>query len=421
VVGMPGPRERAVAGSMAAATIAAAAAWSGTTSAATFTVVGSNGLPQGRTAPRRASSIAPQGKSDQTMPSHGEAAAAAWPQLAAVAGAIVGAVKAAGRRRAAPPGAHAHSGRAGALAVGQQAMHAHLSAVRGDAEATATGRGARIVVKNGGKTKRGPYARWRRKEMWLNLSKNFKGKQRNLHRLARQTVMDSMKKKYKSRRLFKRERRKLWIMRCNANCKLHGQTYSWFISKAKEANININRKILAQLGIYDRGIFTNIMDLAIPNWKAVKARREYVNPGYSVEQRDDIMIPYIEKCVPEIYTDANIRFNRKVLDGGMIRYTVDMGTPEDWREVLPKMPELANFNLPDHWMRNPNAEDEPFTLDMVTVPEGDESKDYRRFQYRVAQEKARDKKRAEAGEPTWPTKEGVSRKDWFADEPQSWY
>lgn len=162
------------------------------------------------------------------------------------------------------------------------------------------------------------------------------------------------------------------------------------------------------------------MDLSIPNWKEVKARRNYRHPGYTVEQADDIIIPYIEKCVPEIYTDANIRFNRKELDG-YVRYTVDMGTPEDWREVLPKMPELANFNLPDHWLRNPNTEEEPSTPDMLQVPEEYESKDYRRFQYRVAQEQARDRKRAEAGEPTWPKKEGISRKDWFAEEPQSWY
>merc|ERR1719414_1088504 len=264
------------------------------------------------------------------------------------------------------------------------------------------------------------YARYRRKDMWLSLAKDFKGKQRNLHRLARQTVMDSLKKKYKSRRLFKRERRKLWIMRVNANCKLHGQTYSWFISKAKEANININRKILSQLGVYDRAIITNIMELAIPDWKQVKARRDWKHPGYTVDQIDEVAIPYLEQCVPEIYTDANIRFNRQVTDSH-IKYTVDMGKPEDWREVLPKMPELANFNLPDHWMRNANAEDEPDTLEMMTVPRKKESQDYKRFRYRVRMEKLRDQVRKKAGEPVWPTKEGVSREDWFAKDPQSWF
>jgi len=322
--------------------------------------------------------------------------------------------KAAGRRRSGT------TSRTGAIALNQQPVQAHLTAARGDAAASATGRGARIVVKNGGKTKRGLYARFRRWDMWLQHSKHMYGRQKNVHRQSRQAVMDAFKKKYKSRRLFKRERRRLWIMRCNSNAKLHGISYSYFMCKCKEANININRKILSQLGVYDRSIFTNIVDLACPKWKEIKAKKDYVHPGYSVEQIDDTIIPYIEKNVPEIYTDANIRFNRKVQDG-YVEYTVDMGDPDMWREVLPKMPELANFNLPDHWMKNPNTELEPFTLDMITVPEGHESQDYKNFQRKVKKEQYLDKIREEKGEPTWPKKEGISREDWFKEEPQTWY
>lgn len=300
-------------------------------------------------------------------------------------------------------------------------MQAHLVAGRGDALASEKGRGARIVVKNGGKTKRGMYAVWRRKDMWMQHAKLFKGRQRTVHRQARQAVMDAFKKKYKSRRLFKRERRQLWIMRCNANAKLHGISYSYFMCKCKEANININRKILSQIGIYDRAIFTNLVDLAVPDWKEIKAKKDYVAPGYSVEQVDDIMLPHIERIVPEIYTDANIRFNRQVKEG-FVEYTIDMGDPEMWREVLPKMPELANFNLPDHWMQNANTEQETLTLDMVNVPPGQESKDYRMFIQKVRREQWIDEnKRIPAGEKTWPRKEGVSREDWFKEDPQTWF
>jgi len=409
---------------MAAATLAAAAALTGAGgTASAFAVVGSETRPQGRTALRHSASGAPLGQPGQPVPQNlrGEAESTAWPQLAAVTGAFAAAASAVGRRRriaAASKGAG--STQLGVLALGQQPVQAHLAAARGNAAASTTGRGARIVVKNGGKTKRGMYARFRRKDMWLNLSKNFKGRQRNVHRFARQAVMDALKKKYRSRRLFKRERRKLWIMRCNANAKLHGISYSYFIMKCKEANVNINRKILSQLGVYDRCVFTNIVDLACPNWQEIKAKKNYVSPGYSVEQIDDVMIPYIEKTVPEIYTDANIRFNRQVKEG-RVEYTVDMGDPEMWREVLPKMPELANFNLPDHWMKNANAEHEMLPLSMITVPKGQESDDYMSFMYRVKKEQMLDKVREKEGEKTWPKKEGVTREDWFKEEPQSWF
>merc|ERR1719162_862541 len=107
-----------------------------------------------------------------------------------------------------------------------------------------------------------------------------------------------MELKYMSRKLFKRDRRRLWIMRVNSNAKLHGIRYSQFICKLKEANVNINRKILSQLGVYDRAIFTNVMEVGIPNWKGVKAKREYVPPPYTVDQIDDVILTNIEATVP---------------------------------------------------------------------------------------------------------------------------
>eukprot|EP00435_Cladocopium_sp_Y103_P034254 s3664_g8.t2 len=100
----------------------------------------------------------------------------------------------------------------------------------------------------------------RRKSMWLKYSlDNMHKRPRNCYRLARQAVMKALKRKYRSRRLFKRERRQLWIQRVGNNSKLHGIPYNQFICKLKEANININRKILSQLGIYDRAVFTNVV------------------------------------------------------------------------------------------------------------------------------------------------------------------
>merc|ERR1719362_1269082 len=122
-------------------------------------------------------------------------------------------------------------------------------------------------------------------------------------RKSRQDVMHDLKRQYKQRRLFKRERRALWIMRVSANCKLHGVRYDQLIHCLLRKDIIINRKILAQLGIYDRPIFTNIMSLAIPDWKEQLQRKMHPpKKEVSIEERDDIMITHIERMFPELYT-----------------------------------------------------------------------------------------------------------------------
>jgi len=294
-----------------------------------------------------------------------------------------------------------------------------LFAVRGNKAAESTGRGAKIVA-NAPRHPLGPYAKFRKQELWLKYSKDYTGRQKDEYRLAQPAVIKGLKQRKWSRKLFKRDRRALWIMRTNANCKLHGVMYSEAICNMKEKNININRKILSQLGIYDRAVFTNIMDVCTPKWRQMKKRKERKPKQWSVEEIDDVTIPYIEKCVPELYTDATIRFNRQVKDWG-VEYTVDMGTAESWREILPQMPELANFNLPDHWMGNANAEFEGFPLEHLPVPEGHEAPDYKQFMKKVKAAQEEDKEKEARGEPTWPKKEGVSRDDWFSEEPQTWY
>jgi len=213
-------------------------------------------------------------------------------------------------------------------------------------------------------------------------------------------------------------------MRVRANARLHGISYSTLICKLKEADIQINRKILSQLGIYDRSVFTSILETAVPNWREVRDYRlnKTVKKTYTHDQLDNVFIPYLEKTFPDIYTDATIRFNRKVHDWG-IEYTVDAGDPKMWQEVLPKMPELQNFNLPDHWCGNLNAETEFLPIeywdwgddmDKATVT-------YKKFLDVYRRKKDEDYEAKKRGEPGWPTKEGVSREDWYKEEPQSWF
>merc|ERR1719277_2859503 len=165
-----------------------------------------------------------------------------------------------------------------------------LFAVRGNKAAESTGRGAKIVA-NAPRHPLGPYAKMRKQELWLQYSKKFTGRQRNCYRLAQPAVLKALKQRKWSRKLFKRDRRSLWIMRVNSNCKLHGVQYSQFISDCKDKNINLNRKILSQLGIYDRAVFTNIMNVSTPSWPKMKERKERKPKEWTVKEIDDVTIP----------------------------------------------------------------------------------------------------------------------------------
>eukprot|EP00490_Sorites_sp_Unknown_P017595 CAMPEP_0114696072 /NCGR_PEP_ID=MMETSP0191-20121206/72111_1 /TAXON_ID=126664 /ORGANISM="Sorites sp." /LENGTH=380 /DNA_ID=CAMNT_0001993187 /DNA_START=95 /DNA_END=1237 /DNA_ORIENTATION=+ len=251
----------------------------------------------------------------------------------------------------------------------------------------------------------------RRKELWLKYS------------VQKQAVMHALKSKYRARRMFKRLRRQQWIQRVGNNSKLHGIPYNQFICKMKEANININRKILSQLGVFDRAVFTNVVQTAAPDWKEIKEIED--NKGktemMTIEELDNIAIPYIEATVPEVYTDPTIRFNRQVKEWG-VEYTIDVGDPEEWRDQLPKLPELANFQLPDHMLNNSRRQLEEIpAAERFRLP--DESKDpkYAAFMDKVRAFQEDEKEKEEKGEAIRPKKEGYSRESWFDDEPQTWF
>lgn len=305
------------------------------------------------------------------------------------------------------------------------ALHRPFVAARpGAASQTVTGRGARVVAFL---KKWKPLYKYERKKImiWNYARRHFKQKLcKTSFTQAKKKVMHALKMKRKMRFTFKRDRRRLWIQRVNANSRLHGISYSVLINKMKEACININRKMLSQLGVYDRPIFTNILELAIPNWREVQKYRQSikVRKVWTTEEIDAVMIPRIEKQFPNIYTDGCIRFNRKV-EEGVIAYAVDMGPAEKWREILPRTPELANFNIPDHWCQNSNQElqnlplqyfDWGMDLDKAPVK-------WKKNMQKLRDEKALDAERIARGEPAWPSKEGVSRADWYAKEPQSWF
>ena len=101
--------------------------------------------------------------------------------------------------------------------------------------------------------------RARRKKV-LKQAKGYFGRRKNVWTVAKNAVEKGLQYAYRDRRAKKRNFRALWIIRINAACRIHGMNYSEFISKLKSNNININRKVLADLAVNDPDGFKAIVE-----------------------------------------------------------------------------------------------------------------------------------------------------------------
>jgi large subunit ribosomal protein L20 len=111
------------------------------------------------------------------------------------------------------------------------------------------------------RVKRGFKARRRRKKV-LKLAKGFRGGRSKLFRTAADAVDKSLMYAYRDRRQRKRDFRRLWIARINAAARMNKISYSRFIHGLKMANIDLDRKVLADLAITDPAGFSKIAELA---------------------------------------------------------------------------------------------------------------------------------------------------------------
>ena len=94
------------------------------------------------------------------------------------------------------------------------------------------------------------------------LAKGYFGAKSKQYRTAKAAVMRSQKYAYIGRRLKKRDFRKLWIARINAAARLNGLSYSRLIDGLKKADVEINRKILADMAVNDEAAFAKLAELA---------------------------------------------------------------------------------------------------------------------------------------------------------------
>lgn len=111
------------------------------------------------------------------------------------------------------------------------------------------------------RVKRGPAGRTKRKKV-LERAEGFYGSARKLAKVAARYTDRAMVYAYRDRHALKREMRSLWQMRINAACRLHNLSYSRFVSGLKKANVELDRKILADLAVRNPDHFTQLVELA---------------------------------------------------------------------------------------------------------------------------------------------------------------
>ena len=111
------------------------------------------------------------------------------------------------------------------------------------------------------RVKRGVIARARHKKV-LKAAKGCRGRRKNVYRVAKQAVMKAGQYAYRDRRQKKRQFRTLWIARINAGSRECGLTYSRFMNGLKKAAIEVDRKVLADLAVFDKPAFAKFVELA---------------------------------------------------------------------------------------------------------------------------------------------------------------
>ena len=111
------------------------------------------------------------------------------------------------------------------------------------------------------RVKRGVIAHARHKKI-LNMAKGYRGRNKNVFRVAVEKVEKALQYAYRDRRAKKRNFRSLWIQRINAATRLHDMTYSRFISGLNKAGIELDRQVLADIALKEPANFAKLVEAA---------------------------------------------------------------------------------------------------------------------------------------------------------------
>lgn len=129
--------------------------------------------------------------------------------------------------------------------------------------------------------------RHRRKKV-LKMAKGYKGPKSKRYKAANEQVMHSLQYAYRDRRAKKGDFRRLWITRINAAAREHGMSYNKFISGLREAGVEVDRKILAEIAISDPEAFKELVDIAGEK-----------DPGKAVASPSAASKPSAQKAAPK--------------------------------------------------------------------------------------------------------------------------
>lgn len=111
------------------------------------------------------------------------------------------------------------------------------------------------------RVKGGPKARKRRKKV-LKQTEGQRGTKHSLFRRANEAMIKSLRYAYRDRRNRRRDMRRLWITRINAAARQNGLSYSRFIHGLKQAGVELDRKVLAQMAVEDTDAFADLVEMA---------------------------------------------------------------------------------------------------------------------------------------------------------------
>ncbi len=114
------------------------------------------------------------------------------------------------------------------------------------------------------RVKGGTVTRARRKKI-LKMASGYFGSKHLLFKTAKEQVLHSLNYAFNDRRKLKSDYRKLWIRRINAACRMNDISYSKFMHGLKQANVQVNRKMLSELAINDPAAFADLVKLAKKN------------------------------------------------------------------------------------------------------------------------------------------------------------
>ncbi len=111
------------------------------------------------------------------------------------------------------------------------------------------------------RVKRGVTTHARHKKI-IKAAKGFRGRNRNVYRVALEKVEKGLQYAYRDRRTRKRSFRRLWIQRINAGARQHGLTYSQFMNGMQKAGVELDRKVLADMAALDPPAFKAVVETA---------------------------------------------------------------------------------------------------------------------------------------------------------------